>query len=132
MPRAGLADCPFCPPPKERVFHEAPLVLGVWDGFPVSPGHALLVPRRHVATWFEASTDERAALTEAIEVAREVILARHRPDGFNVGMNLGAAAGQTVPHLHLHVIPRYAGDVEDPRGGVRWVVPARAAYWERR
>ena len=64
-----------------------------------------------------------------IEIARVAISERHDPDGFNVGMNLGAAAGQTVPHLHVHVIPRYAGDVEDPRGGVRWVVPSKADYW---
>jgi diadenosine tetraphosphate (Ap4A) HIT family hydrolase len=115
---------------SQTLFHESPLVLGVWDGFPISPGHALRVPRRHVATWFDASPEERRALAEAIEDARAAILARHRPDGFNVGMNLGAAAGQTVAHLHLHVIPRYEGDVEDPRGGVRWVVPHRAAYWK--
>ena len=126
MPASG---CPFCPPPKERIFHEGELVLGLWDGFPVSPGHALLVPRRHVAGWFEASEAERRELTDAIAFARAAIAERHRPDGFNVGMNLGAAAGQTVPHLHLHVIPRYEGDVDDPRGGVRWVVPGTAAYW---
>jgi diadenosine tetraphosphate (Ap4A) HIT family hydrolase len=103
--------------------------LGLWDGFPLSPGHALLVPRRHVATWFEALPEEQRELLEAIAAARDAILARHRPDGFNVGMNLGEAAGQTVPHLHLHVIPRYSGDVEDPRGGVRWVLPEKAAYW---
>ena len=124
------ANCPFCEAQPERVFHEGRLVRGLWDNFPVSPGHALLVPRRHVATWFDASAEERRELTDAIELAREAILLRHRPDGFNVGMNLGAAAGQTVPHLHLHVIPRYTGDVEDPRGGVRWVVPDKAAYWK--
>jgi diadenosine tetraphosphate (Ap4A) HIT family hydrolase len=124
-------DCPFCAPQRERVFHEHALFLGLWDGYPVSPGHALLVPRRHVATWFDASEDERRALADGIETARAAILERHRPDGFNVGMNLGAAAGQTVAHLHLHVIPRYAGDVEDPRGGIRWVVPDRAVYWKR-
>jgi diadenosine tetraphosphate (Ap4A) HIT family hydrolase len=121
--------CPFCEVAPERVFHSGAHILGVWDGFPVSPGHALLVPRRHVANWFEASVVERNELAEAIEIARVAISERHDPDGFNVGMNLGAAAGQTVPHLHVHVIPRYAGDVEDPRGGVRWVVPSKADYW---
>jgi len=129
MASSASDGCPFCEAMPERVFHEGRLVRGVWDGFPVSPGHALLVPRRHVATWFDASPEERLELTEAIALARETILLRHRPDGFNLGMNLGAAAGQTVLHLHLHVIPRYVGDVEDPRGGVRWVVPNKAAYW---
>jgi len=104
-------------------------VVGLWDGFPVSPGHALLVPRRHVADWSELSADERLELTSGIEVARSSIRKLYKPDGFNVGMNLGEAAGQTVAHLHLHVIPRYLGDVEDPRGGVRWVVPECADYW---
>ena len=131
MEPSARGDCPFCVVAPERVFYEGRLICGLWDGFPVSPGHALLVPRRHVATWFDASDEERRELAEAIEPAREAILLRHRPDGFNVGMNLGAAAGQTVAHLHLHVIPRYLGDVEDPRGGVRWVVPNRAAYWNR-
>ena len=122
--------CPFCHPGAERTFFAGPLVLGLWDGYPVSPGHALLLPRRHVATWFEATEGERRDLLSGIDVARAAILERHQPDGFNVGMNLGPAAGQTVPHLHLHVIPRYAGDVEDPRGGIRWVLPERAAYWK--
>ena len=105
------------------------MILGLWDGFPVSPGHALLVPRRHVATWFDTTDSERAELLAGIEHARQAIERQHAPAGFNVGMNLGEAAGQTVPHLHVHVIPRYKGDVEDPRGGVRWVVPTKAAYW---
>ena len=121
--------CPFCNPDPARVFHEGSNVLGLWDGFPVSPGHALVVPRRHVADWFEARDEERLGLLDAIAVARAAILERHQPDGFNVGMNLGRAAGQTVMHLHLHVIPRYEGDAQDPRGGVRWVLPDRADYW---
>ncbi len=124
-----MPACPFCQIDSSRVFHEGKLIVGLWDGFPVSPGHALLVPRRHVATWFEASDEERRELSEAIQTAHDVIQERHQPTGFNIGMNLGETAGQTVPHLHIHVIPRYPGDVEDPRGGVRWVVPARAAYW---
>ena len=127
MESSASSGCPFCEVETERVFCERRLVRGLWDGFPVSPGHALLVPRRHVATWFDATPEERHELAAAIGSAREAILLRHRPDGFNIGMNLGAAAGQTVPHLHVHVIPRYAGDVEDPRGGVRWVVPCKAA-----
>jgi diadenosine tetraphosphate (Ap4A) HIT family hydrolase len=89
----------------------------------------LIVPRRHVADWCDASPEERRELMEAIDAARAAIRESHRPDGFNIGMNLGGAAGQTVAHLHLHVIPRYRGDVADPRGGVRWVLPERAAYW---
>ena len=125
-----MTDCPFCDPAEERIFWQGRLVLGLWDGFPVSPGHALLVTRRHVADWFSASSEERRALIDDLEVARAAIRARHSPDGFNVGINIGAAAGQTVPHLHVHLIPRYAGDVDDPRGGVRHVLPALANYLE--
>jgi diadenosine tetraphosphate (Ap4A) HIT family hydrolase len=103
----------------------------LWDGYPVSPGHALVVPRRHVADWWGTSAGERRELIEALDAARRAIVARHRPDAFNVGMNLGEAAGQTVLHLHIHVIPRYRGDLPDPRGGVRWVLPDRAAYWKQ-
>jgi diadenosine tetraphosphate (Ap4A) HIT family hydrolase len=131
-PNNTVSSCPFCQASSERVFQQGPLILALWDNFPISPGHALPVPRRHIPTWFEATDDERCELTAAIETARDAILARHRPDGLNVGMNLGAAAGQTVGHLHIHVIPRYAGDVPDPRGGVRWVVPQRADYWSKR
>lgn len=125
-------SCPFCSAAPDRTFHEGRLILALWDNFPVTPGHALIVPRRHIPTWFDATPEEQQELSAAIETARAAILARHQPDGFNIGMNLGPAAGQTVGHLHLHVIPRYAGDVPDPRGGVRWVVPQRADYWSKR
>ncbi len=125
-PREGA--CPFCPPNPSRVFLETDLIVGVWDGFPVSDGHALLVPRRHVPTWFEASGEERQALTAAIADARAAIQEKYQPDGYNIGFNAGEAAGQTVPHLHIHVIPRYAGDVPDPTGGVRHVIPELANY----
>jgi diadenosine tetraphosphate (Ap4A) HIT family hydrolase len=78
-------------------------VLGLWDAFPVSDGHALLVTKRHVATWFEATREEQAELLSALAIAREAVLTRHRPDGFNIGVNIGEAAGQTVPHLHVHL-----------------------------
>ena len=127
--QAPDSDCPFCRPDGSRVFFEAELVFGLWDAFPVSDGHALLVTRRHIASWFDATPQERLALTEGVEAAQHSIRQRHTPDGFNIGMNVGAAAGQTVPHLHLHVIPRYAGDVLDPRGGVRHVIPSLANYF---
>ena len=124
------AKCPFCCLPGDRVILETELLVGLWDGFPVSPGHALLVPRRHVETWFEISPGEQAALVGAIDHVRERIEQAHSPDAYNIGVNSGEAAGQTVPHVHLHIIPRYQGDVEDPRGGVRWVIPDSAVYWD--
>lgn len=123
-------DCPFCSPDPDRIFHETDLVVGLWDAYPVNPGHALLVPRRHVAGWFEASEDERKELMEGVQAARAAILEDHEPQGFNLGINMGEAAGQTVFHLHVHLIPRYPGDVADPRGGIRCVIPEKARYWE--
>ncbi len=112
------AECPFCNPDPARVFLSDELIVGLWDAFPVAAGHALLVTRRHIASWFDATARERQALTDAIHAARQEIARRHAPDGFNIGVNVGEAAGQTVPHLHIHVIPRYRGDMPDPRGGI--------------
>ncbi len=120
--------CPFCNPPDDRLFHRGRLVLGLWDQFPVSPGHALIIPRRHVASWFEATDEERAELMAVVADARAAIEGVHQPDGYNLGVNIGPAAGQTVFHLHVHVIPRYHGDVPAPRGGVRHVIPEKADY----
>lgn len=121
--------CPFCEPAPGRVFWDAdPAVLGLWDGFPVSPGHALVVTRRHVASWFDASRGEQVGLLAGIDVAREHIARNFGASDFNIGVNVGHDAGQTVPHLHVHLIPRYRGDVPDPRGGVRHVIPGKANY----
>lgn len=103
-------------------------MIGLWDGLPVTPGHVLLIPTRHVRNWFEATIEERVALTRAIDVARHAIETNFGADGYNIGINSGEAAGQTVFHLHVHVIPRRHGDVEDPRGGVRHVIPSKANY----
>jgi superfamily II DNA or RNA helicase/HKD family nuclease/diadenosine tetraphosphate (Ap4A) HIT family hydrolase len=101
------------------------MVIGLWDAHPVNPGHALLVPTRHVEDWFGATIEEKAALLDAVTEARRAIEDRYKPDGFNIGVNVGRAAGQTILHLHVHVIPRYLGDMPNPAGGVRHVVPAR-------
>ena len=110
------------------MFYRDPLVIGLWDGFPVTPGHVLLIPTRHVENWFEATIEERIALARAIDVARHAIESSFGADGYNIGINSGEAAGQTVFHLHVHVIPRRHGDVDDPRGGVRNIIPERANY----
>jgi diadenosine tetraphosphate (Ap4A) HIT family hydrolase len=117
-----MQACVFCPPRPDLVFHRGTLVWGLWDAIPVAPGHALLVTVRHVETWFDASDAERMELALATSVARQAILERFGAAGFTLGVNVGAAAGQTVAHLHLHVIPRRWGDVANPRGGVRHVV----------
>ena len=122
-------DCPFCDAPPERVIAASDAVLALFDGYPVSPGHALVVPRRHVASSDELTAEEKDAIWQMVDAVRGRLAERYRPSAFNVGFNDGAAAGQTVMHFHVHVIPRYAGDAPDPRGGIRWVLPDKAAYW---
>lgn len=125
--------CAFCAIDSTRLLHDSCLVRVLRDGFPVSPGHLLVVSRRHIESWFEATLEEQHALTAAIAIARSLVEQDLQPDGYNIGMNLGQAAGQTVMHLHLHlhVIPRYRGDVTNPRGGVRHVIPGKADYRDK-
>lgn len=122
--------CPFCDPAPERISLEGPLTVVLRDLYPVTAGHLLVIPRRHCARWSETTSDERLQLFADVDRARELATAADPTiEGFNIGWNDGPAAGQTVMHLHLHVIPRRLGDVADPRGGVRWVIPDRARYW---
>ncbi len=122
--------CPFCTIEDGFVVLMTETAFAIKDGYPVSKGHTLVVPRKHVANLFELARHEQLALWDLVERVRERLVEEHQPDGFNIGLNDGLAAGQTVPHVHVHVIPRYNGDVPDPRGGIRWVVPAKAPYWE--
>lgn len=123
--------CPFCSLPAERFVVESEHAVVIRDGFPVSPGHTLIIPKRHVASFFDVTDAERSDLMSLLAAARDDLERRFHPAGYNVGINDGAAAGQTVPHVHMHLIPRYDGDREDPRGGVRWVLPEKAAYWDK-
>ena len=120
--------CPFCNPPEEEIVLANDLCYARYDKYPVSPGHLLLIPFRHVAGLFDATDDEQAALLALVREAKTLLDEHFHPDGYNIGVNVRAAAGQTVMHLHVHVIPRYAGDVADPRGGVRGVIPERQGY----
>ena len=124
----GDIGCPFCNPAEDEIVLANDLCYARYDRYPVSPGHLLLIPFRHVATLFDATDDEHAALLALVREAKALLDEQFRPDGYNVGVNVGKTAGQTVMHLHVHVIPRYTGDVEDPRGGVRGAVPEKRVY----
>lgn len=119
---------PFLEAPQSDWVASNALAFALRDGFPVSPGHTLVIPRRLVATWFEATPAERAAIFALVDEVKRALDAELRPDGYNIGINAGEAAGQTVMHLHVHVIPRFRGDVDDPRGGVRHVIPGKGNY----
>jgi diadenosine tetraphosphate (Ap4A) HIT family hydrolase len=124
-----MPPCPFCTLPPARIIAGDAHAFALRDGYPVSPGHTLIVPRRHVASLAQARPEELRSLWTLLAQAREALDRELRPDGYNIGVNDGVAAGQTVMHLHVHLIPRYTGDRPDPRGGVRWVLPAKADYW---
>ena len=121
--------CPFCTIATARIVGETGLAAAITDGFPVSPGHTLIIPRRHVRSFFETTAAERDDMLRLLDEAKARLDAELHPDAYNIGINDGPAAGQTVGHLHIHLIPRYNGDGRDPRGGVRWVLPEKAKYW---
>ncbi len=123
---------PFLAGPASEHLAAKDLAFAIRDGFPVSPGHTLVITRPLVRTWFDATTEEQAAVMALVLEVKRQRDESHRPDGYNVGFNAGEAAGQTVPHLHVHVIPRYVGDRADPRGGLRWVLPDKADSWSKR
>jgi diadenosine tetraphosphate (Ap4A) HIT family hydrolase len=124
--------CPFCSLPADRTVLSSANAIALRDAYPISPGHTLIVPRRHIGSFFEATTQERAELLALLDEAKRELDAQFTPAAFNIGINDGPAAGQTVPHLHIHLIPRYVGDRTDPRGGVRWIIPDKADYWSTR
>lgn len=123
------AECAFCQLPATRVVAENNLALAVRDGFPVTPLHTLFIPKRHVATYFDLSRSEFNACDSLMKDQRKVIMSTDSAvEGFNIGMNAGEVAGQTVFHCHIHLIPRRRGDVESARGGVRHVIPGKGHY----
>ena len=122
-------SCPFCTLDPSRILIENGLGRVIRDGFPVSPGHTLIIPKRHVGSFFEVTAEERDSLLRLLDEAKTALDTEFHPAGYNIGINDGPSAGQTVSHLHIHLIPRYAGDCPDPRGGIRWIFPDKAKYW---
>jgi len=120
--------CPFCNPVADEIVAKNDLSYARWDRYPVSKGHLLLIPFRHVADYFSLTVEEKQAVLALVDECKKVIEENFNPAGYNIGFNVGVAAGQTVMHCHCHVIPRYVGDVQDARGGVRGVVPGKRGY----
>jgi diadenosine tetraphosphate (Ap4A) HIT family hydrolase len=120
--------CPFCNPPADEIVVRNDLCYARWDAFPVSKCHLLVIPFRHTPDFFSMTDDEKRATVGLIGECKKTIEEKSQPNGYNIGFNVGEAGGQTVMHCHCHVIPRYAGDVENPRGGVRGVVPGKRGY----
>jgi diadenosine tetraphosphate (Ap4A) HIT family hydrolase len=123
--------CPFCDwTDRPEYTAESLHAVAIKDGSPLTRGHTLVIPRRHVASIYDLPEAEQADVWALVAQVRSQLAGEYSPAGFNVGLNDGAAAGQTIDHAHVHLIPRYEGDVPDPRGGVRWIIPDRAPYWD--
>ncbi|WP_209330910.1 HIT domain-containing protein [Lunatimonas salinarum] len=124
------STCPFCNPGEDvELIVESGRTFSIFDKYPVNPGHSLIIPKKHVSGYFELNFKEQASCLLMLNQVKKEVQKRFNPEGFNVGINIGEKAGQTVSHVHIHLIPRYEGDVEDPRGGVRGVVPERKNYF---
>jgi diadenosine tetraphosphate (Ap4A) HIT family hydrolase len=121
-------ECPFCQLDPGRVLDENELAVALADAFPVLPGHTLVIPRRHVSDFFDLTAAEVVAVFELLFRMRPRVAAEHVPAAYNIVVNVGAAAGQTVMHAHVHLIPRYPGDVPDPTGGIRNLIPGMGRY----
>lgn len=122
-------ECIFCNLyPNREIIAQNDLALAFFDAFPVNPGHALIIPKRHVADYFDLTEDEVAAMQALLREVKAIVEKRFNTDGYNIGVNVNAAAGQSVFHVHMHLIPRYKGDVENPKGGVRGVIPSKQKY----
>lgn len=124
-----MNECFFCNSIKKNDFFlENEYAIARFDDFAVTEGHLEVIPKRHIKDWWEASLEERIAIFELIDDMKKIVDEKFNPDGYNIGMNLGEMAGQSIMHLHVHLIPRYKGDVENPRGGIRGVIPQKQNY----
>ncbi len=124
-----MGDCIFCDPDASKVYLESDLAYALWDSYPVSPLHTLIIPRRHASDYFALTSEELLACDDLLRRASAALTERDPTiTGFNIGANIGEVAGQTIFHCHIHLIPRRRGDVEMPRGGVRHLMPGKGSY----
>ena len=121
-------NCPFCNLGNLEILMKNKFCFAIFDNSPVNKGHLLIIPFRHFDNFFDATTQERDALFDLLNDAKLFLDKNFKPDGYNIGVNVGKYAGQTIFHLHIHLIPRYKGDIENPRGGVRGVIPEKRIY----
>jgi len=122
-------DCPFCNIGEQvEVLFKADTAMAILDSFPISPGHTLVIPRRHVADYFDLTVEEQNELWQLVNRCKMILQDRFHPDGFNIGINVGEMAGQSIFHVHIHLMPRYKGDVKNPKGGVRHIIPGKGYY----
>ena len=125
---SAIDSCPFCAIDGSRTLAEDELTATYLDGFPDSPGHTLIPPRPYIATLFEVTEVAQTALLQVLTRAKVLLAVSHHPDGYSIGINHGEAAGQTIGHLHIHLIPSYRGSQDDHRGSIRWIFPEKARY----
>src|SRR4051794_5392781 len=125
-----MSECPFCAV-GERKWVENDAAIAFPDAYPLAEGHTLVAPRIHVSSLYELNIEHQSSVWELVAEVRQRLLVGLKPDAFNIGVNDGIAAGQTVEHAHVHVIPRWKGDVADPRGGIRWILDDKANYWSK-
>lgn len=129
-PQNVTGSCPFCSPEKDReVVTESATVYAMLDKYPISPGHTLIIPKIHLADYFELSDKMKIACWLVTDRVKKILSQQFQPDGFNIGINVGKMAGQTIPHVHIHLIPRYTGDMENPAGGIRHIIPSKGYYF---
>lgn len=124
-----MENCIFCTREKDRIVLENTLAVAIKDGFPVTEGHSLIIPKRHVSSYFELTIEEKLACDQLLNSVRDLLVASDPTiEAFNIGINIGEAAGQSIFHCHIHLIPRRSGDTEHPRGGIRHVIPHKGCY----
>lgn len=124
----GNVTCPFCHPEAQEVVLRNELWYARWDKYPVNKGHLLIISLRHISSYFETTEEEKQRMLALIEECKRLLDRDYHPDGYNIGINIGPDAGQTIMHLHVHLIPRYRGDMKNPQGGVRGVIPEKRIY----
>ena len=121
-------ECPFCNPSSEDIIIQNELCYARFDKFPVNKGHILIIPFRHFSNYFDATKDEKISIINLIDKAKVFLDKEFKPDGYNIGVNIGKYAGQTICHVHIHIIPRYKGDIDNTKGGIRGVIPSKRLY----